>query len=77
MAEEKHGDCHCQYPTKVPTDIRCYYLSIAQFFVFALLNRLIQKSVRRWLYFSVARAPKLIDATRKTSAFRYACVVPG
>ena len=45
--------------------------------VFALLDKLIQKSVRRWRYFSVARAPMLTDWTRKTSAFRYACAVPG
>ena len=42
--------------------IQCCYLSIAQ--LFALLNKLIQKSVTRWSYFSVARAPKLIDGKK-------------
>ena len=36
--------------------------------VFALLNKLIQKSVKRWRYFSIARSPRLTDVT---SAFGY------
>ena len=35
--------------------IRCYYVSIAQ--LFASLNKLIQKSVTRRRYYSIARAP--------------------
>ena len=37
--------------------------------VFDLLNRLIQKSVSRWRYLSVACAAKLTDATRKNERF--------
>ena len=42
---------------------RCYYLSIAQ--IFALLEKLIKKSVTRWRYFLVARAPKPIRTKKE------------